>query len=293
MNAPDVLYETSLKSLSLKARGKVRDIYDVDEKHMVIVTTDRLSAFDVVLPDPIPGKGQVLTAVSNFWFSPPGPYYSQSPVRLTLVACYRRYRGMRAATGQGHRGAETQAPAGGGGGSRLPHRLGLEGLSTDRHRLRHRLPSDSGRPKNSRKPSSPPPPRPSWVPTTRISTSPAPWSCWGRTWPGRCATPAIRLYTEAATYALERGIIIADTKFEFGLDEAASCILIDEALTPDSSRFWPADQYRVGISPAQLRQAVRARLSGDPGLEQDPPGPRLPQASSPGPPRSTAKRKPG
>ena len=268
----DALFESSIKSLPLIARGKVRDIYAIDDEKMLIVTTDRLSAFDVILPDPIPGKGKVLTAVSNFWF---GRLAGVSPNHLTGIApesvvtaderdqvegraiVVRRLkplpieavvRGYLIGSGWGDY-SRTGAVC----GVQLPHGL----------RMASKLPS------------------PIFTPATKAAVGDhdenisyaQTEALIGAAMAAKVRDTAIALYSAAADYARSRGIIIADTKFEFGLDADGNLILIDEALTPDSSRFWPADQYQEGSNPPSFdKQFVRDYL-GNAGLEQDCAGP--------------------
>ncbi len=271
----DALFESSIKSLPLIARGKVRDIYAIDDEKMLIVTTDRLSAFDVILPDPIPGKGKVLTAVSNFWF---GRLAGVSPNHLTGIApesvvtaderdqvegrsiVVRRLkplpieavvRGYLIGSGWGDY-SRTGAVC----GVQLPHGL----------RMASKLPS------------------PIFTPATKAAVGDhdenisyaQTEALIGAAMAAKVRDTAIALYSAAADYARSRGIIIADTKFEFGLDADGNLILIDEALTPDSSRFWPADQYQEGSNPPSFdKQFVRDYLETL-DWNKTAPGPRLP-----------------
>jgi phosphoribosylaminoimidazole-succinocarboxamide synthase len=272
----DVLFETHLRSLPLLARGKVRDVYSVGEDHLLIVTTDRLSAFDVVLPDPIPGKGAVLTAVSAFWFE---RTRSLVPNHLADVALEsvlpdadeRELVEGRAVVVRKMKALPVEAIVRGyligsgwkdyqaGGavcGIRLPDGLQLADQlpaaiytpSTKAELGDHDINIDYGRSED--------------LLGARLAS--------------RVREVSLQIYNEAARYAGQRGIIIADTKFEFGLDEDGELVLIDEALTPDSSRFWPQDEYRAGISPPSFdKQFVRDYLET---LDWDktPPGPKLP-----------------
>ena len=272
----DVLFETHLRSLPLLARGKVRDVYSVGEDHLLIVTTDRLSAFDVVLPDPIPGKGAVLTAVSAFWFE---RTRSLVPNHLADVALEsvlpdadeRELVEGRAVVVRKMKALPVEAIVRGyligsgwkdyqaGGavcGIRLPDGLQLADQlpaaiytpSTKAELGDHDINIDYGRSED--------------LLGARLAS--------------RVREVSLQIYNEAARYAAQRGIIIADTKFEFGLDEDGELVLIDEALTPDSSRFWPQDEYRAGISPPSFdKQFVRDYLET---LDWDktPPGPKLP-----------------
>lgn len=276
MNTPPALYESSLTSLTLLARGKVRDIYDIDAQHMLIVTTDRLSAFDVILPDPIPGKGRVLTAVSNFWFAKlqhiiPNHLSTMSLAEVLPDAEERAQVEGRAiivkklqplpveAIVRGYligSGWKDYQKSGAVCGIQLP-----EGLQQAQQL-----------------------PEAIFTPSTKAGVAEhdeniafaEAVALMGEDLAVQVRDASLALYTEAAAYAKQRGIIIADTKFEFGTDSDGTLYLIDEALTPDSSRFWPADQYQVGISPPSFdKQYVRDYLET---LDWDKtaPGPSLP-----------------
>ncbi len=276
MATPEALYETDLKTLKLTVRGKVRDIYDIDDKHMLIVTTDRMSAFDVVLPDPIPGKGAVLTAVSNFWFKKTKDLIPNHIAEMTIEEAVPDVSDREQVAGRAivvkklkplpveaivrgyliGSGWKDYQDNGAVCGIELP-----EGLQQAQQL-----------------------PKVIYTPSSKAAVGDhdenIPFEktveLLGQEMAEKVRDVSIKLYTEAAEYAKERGIIIADTKFEFGVDEAGTLFLIDEALTPDSSRFWPADQYQVGISPPSFdKQFVRDYLEM---LDWDKtaPGPRLP-----------------
>jgi len=277
MSAPSVLFESSLSNLKLLARGKVRDIYDIDDKHMLIVTTDRLSAFDVILPDPIPGKGLVLSHVSNFWFGKMAHVLPNHLSGMTLAeavpdAAEREQIEGRAivvkklkplpveAIVRGYiigSGWKDYQASGAICGIQLP-----EGLQQAQQL-----------------------PEPIFTPSSKAAVGDhdenisfaQTVALLGGAMAEQVRQASLTLYQEAAAYALERGIIIADTKFEFGLDEQGALHLIDEVLTPDSSRFWPADQYRVGISPPSFdKQYVRDYLETL-AWDKKPPAPHLPE----------------
>jgi len=272
----DVLYESRLHSLPLLARGKVRDIYAVGDGHLLIVATDRLSAFDVVLPDPIPGKGAVLTAVSNFWFErtrflvpnhladlelaevlPDAAERAQVEGRAVVV---RKLKAMPVEAivrgyliGSGWKDYQASGAVCG-----IPLPPGLQ--------MADQLPAAI------------------FTPSTKAAVGihdenidfARAETLLGADTAAQVRDVSLKIYSEAAAYARERGIIIADTKFEFGLDDSGKLFLIDEALTPDSSRFWPQDEYRPGISPPSFdKQFVRDYLET---LEWDKtaPGPTLP-----------------
>lgn len=271
------LHQSKLSGLKLINRGKVRDIYEVDDNKLLIVASDRLSAFDVVLPQPIPGKGEVLTRVANFWFSRTrdiiANHLSDHPLEEVVPdPAERAQLGDRAivvkrlsplpveAIVRGYligSGWKDYQANGSVCGIDLPPGL----------RMADKLP------------------RPIFTPSTKAARGghdenidfTQTEALLGPEMAAQVRDASLQIYTECAAYALERGIIIADTKFEFGLDKEGKLHLIDEVLTPDSSRFWPADQYRPGTSPPSFdKQFVRDYLET---LDWDkrPPGPMLPQ----------------
>jgi phosphoribosylaminoimidazole-succinocarboxamide synthase len=272
------VYRTALSNLKLLHAGKVRDNYAVDDHSMLIVTTDRLSAFDVVLPDPIPEKGRVLTQISNFWFERtrhivPNHLTGRGLAQLPLSAAELATLEGRAIIVKRLKPLPLEAVVRGyliGSGWKDYQRSGrVCGIELPAGlRLAQRLPE------------------PIFTPATKaevgahdenISFAQAA-ALVGAELAAQVRATALALYGFAAGYALTRGIIIADTKFEFGLDEAGTLTLMDEALTPDSSRFWPADTYQVGTSPPSFdKQYVRDYLET---LDWDKraPGPALPAA---------------
>jgi phosphoribosylaminoimidazole-succinocarboxamide synthase len=268
------LFESSIKSLPRIGKGKVRDIYAVGADKMLIVTSDRLSAFDVVLPDPIPDKGRVLTEMANFWFERlghvvPNQLTGVDPESIVAPAEKTQVRGRSIvvtklsplpieAVVRGYligSGWKDYQKTGAVCGIALPKGL----------RQAEKLP------------------QPIFTPATKAAEGHDENISFaqvekliGSDLAAKVRDLSIRLYTEAADYAAGRGIIIADTKFEFGLDDKKRLYLIDEVLTADSSRFWPADSYRVGTSPPSFdKQYVRDYLET---LDWDktPPAPRLP-----------------
>jgi len=270
------MLESHVSSLERIHQGKVRDIYAVDEQHMLIVTTDRLSAFDVVMPDPIPGKGRVLTQISNFWFqrtrhivpnhladyplaravpdaAERAPLEERSIVvrRLKALPIEAVVRGYLIGSGW-----KDYQQSGAVCGIALPAGL----------RQADRLPE------------------PIFTPATKAEMGSHDENISyervvaliGRGLAEQVRATALALYGFAVEHALQRGIIIADTKFEFGVDDVGHLTLIDEALTPDSSRFWPADTYRPGTSPPSFdKQYVRDYLETL-DWPKRPPGPKLP-----------------
>ena len=269
------LYQSSIKSLPLLGRGKVRDNYAVGDDKMLIVTTDRLSAFDVILPDPIPGKGEVLTAVANFWFGRLGHIIPNQLTGIdpeTVVAPEEReqVRG-RAIVVKRLKPLPIEAVVRGyliGSGWKDYQATGkVCGIALPAGlKMAQQLPE------------------PLFTPSTKAELGDHDENIdyatvektIGPALAAQVRDSAIHLYKEAADYARTRGIIIADTKFEFGLDAAGKLYLIDEVLTPDSSRFWPADTYEVGKSPASFdKQFVRDYLETLDWNKQAP-GPKLP-----------------
>lgn len=274
--APPALFESSLTSLPLVHRGKVRDLYALGAEHLLIVTTDRLSAFDVVLPRPIPGKGAVLTALTDFWmrrFAGRVPNHLAPEVDLArhlrpdeLAQCRGRAvvaRKLRAlpveAVARGYligSGWKDYQAAGAVCGVPLPAGL----------RQADRLPEPIFTPA-FKAPKGEHDANISFAEVERLV---------GPAVAAQVRDLTLALYREAAAYAAARGILVADTKFEFGLDESGRLHLIDEVLTPDSSRFWPAAQYAPGTSPPSFdKQYVRDYLET---LDWDKraPGPDLP-----------------
>lgn len=272
----DVLFESYLHSLPLIHRGKVRDIYAVGERHLLIVTTDRLSAFDVVLPTPIPDKGEVLTRLSNFWFARtrrivPNHLADRSLADVVSDAAERATIEGRAIVVRKLKALPVEAIVRGylvGSGWKEYRQSGTVcGIA---------LPS--GLREADRLPQA------IFTPSTKAAVGAhdenisfaAAQRLLGADIAERVRTLSLAVYQEAAEYALARGIIIADTKFEFGQDERGQITLIDEALTPDSSRFWPVDQYRPGANPPSFdKQYVRDYLESL-GWNKKPPAPALP-----------------
>lgn len=276
----NALYETSIKSLPLLSKGKVRDIYAVGEDKLLMVTTDRLSAFDVIMQDPIPGKGQVLNQMANFWFKhlekvipnhltgiAPESVVASDEVdqvkdraivtqRLKPILVEAVVRGYLAGSGW-----KDYQDTGAVCGVKLP--AGLQ---------------------NSQKL-----PEPIFTPAAKADVGDHDENISyaevekriGVELAKKIRDTSIALYKEASIYAATRGIIIADTKFEFGLNQAGELVLMDEVLTADSSRFWPADSYVVGSNPPSYdKQFVRdwleqATVDGKP-WDKRPPAPRLP-----------------
>ncbi|HEY3809614.1 MAG TPA: phosphoribosylaminoimidazolesuccinocarboxamide synthase [Steroidobacteraceae bacterium] len=274
--AERTVFETELKGLQRINRGKVRDVYALDARRLLIVTTDRLSAFDVVLPDPIPGKGRVLDEISRFWF---GRTRSMIPNHLTgepLESAVRDAGDLAMLQGRAvivHRlqALPLEAVVRGyliGSGWKDYQRSGsICGIA---------LPAGLKQAQQL--------PEPIFTPATKAAPGQHDENIAfedvvariGGQLADQVRTAALALYRLAAEHARARGIIIADTKFEFGVDANGRLSLIDEVLTPDSSRFWPADTWRVGASPPSFdKQFVRDYLETL-DWNKRAPGPHLP-----------------
>jgi phosphoribosylaminoimidazole-succinocarboxamide synthase len=269
------LFESNIKSLQFLHRGKVRDLYGVGDDKLLIVQTDRLSAFDVILPSPIPGKGRVLTELSFFWFNKLGHIVANHLTGIapdSVVAENDRAQvSGRAMVVKKLKPLLIEAVVRGyiiGSGWNDYQRTGaICGIKLPAGlRQAEKLPQPIFTPASK---------APAGQHDENITFAEAEKTV-GRELASQVRALSIQLYTEAAEYAATRGIIIADTKFEFGTDERGNVILIDEALTPDSSRFWPAAEYRVGISPPSFdKQFVRDWLETQPWNKKHP-APALP-----------------
>jgi phosphoribosylaminoimidazole-succinocarboxamide synthase len=275
---PATLHTSHIKSLPLLHSGKVRDIYDIDDRHMLIVTTDRISAFDVIMPTPIPGKGIILNQVTQFWLNKLAHIIPnhQSNLKLEEVLPDENERAEVAshamivkklkalpveAIVRGYiigSGWKDYQATGSICGIQLPPDL----------KLADKLPE------------------PIFTPSTKAAVGAHDENIdynkskelLGDAIAKQVRDISLQLYKEAADYALQRGIIIADTKFEFGLDEQGRLTLIDEVLTPDSSRFWPVDQYQPGSSPVSFdKQFLRDYLETL-DWNKTAPGPELPNS---------------
>ena len=269
------LFESNLRSLELLHRGKVRDIYAVGDDKLLVIQTDRLSAFDVVLPDPIPGKGPVLTALSNFWFAKLAhviPHHLTGIAPESVVALSERDQvAGRAMVVHKFKPLMIEAVVRGyliGSGWKDYQKTGMVcGIKLPAGlKEAEQLPVVIFTPATK---------APAGEHDENISYAEAEKTV-GAELAAKVRAVSIRLYTEAAAYARTKGIIIADSKFEFGTDDAGKLYLIDEIMTPDSSRFWPADQYRTGASPPSFdKQFVRNWLETQP-WDKKHPAPKLP-----------------
>jgi phosphoribosylaminoimidazole-succinocarboxamide synthase len=277
------LHNSSLHSLPLLSRGKVRDNYAVGDDKLLIVTSDRLSAFDVVMNEPIPDKGRVLNHMALFWFDQLAdvvPNHLTGIAPETVVApdeVPRRSRG-RSMVVKRLKPIMVEAVVRG-------YLIGSGWKDYQDGRLRcvaSALPAGSASWRKSscqNRSSRPRTQSRDRVSTTRTSVLRPRWCRpLARRWPSVCAAISLELYRRAAKFAAKRGIIIADTKFEFGLDDAGTLHLMDEVLTADSSRFWPADSYkRRRISPPSFdKQYVRDYLETLKDWAKRPPPPPLP-----------------
>ena len=272
----NTISDSNLTSLALINRGKVRDLYEADAEHILIVTTDRLSAFDVILPQAIPGKGKVLTEIALFWFNHlqhiiPN-HISDKPLNNYLTSEEIELLDGRGMLVRKLKPLPIEAVV----------RGYLIGSGWNDYQISNsvcgiNLPAGLKQAEQL--------PQPIFTPATKaavgdhdenidfIQTS----NLIGSEMAEAVRDTSITLYKTAAAYALKQGIIIADTKFEFGLDDKGQLTLIDEALTPDSSRFWPANKYHIGTSPSSFdKQFVRDYLETL-GWNKQPPGPTLPE----------------
>lgn len=270
------LFNSELPSLSLLQRGKVRDIYALDDQHLLIVATDRLSAFDVVLPTPIPDKGIILTELANFWFQftqtlLPNHLTGRNVTDVISSPAERQQVAGRAIIVRRLRPLPVEAVVRGyliGSGWKDYQREGrVCGIALPPGLQQASLL-----------------PEPIYTPSTKAIrgqhdeniTFARTVALIGEPLAMRVRELSLEIYRQATVYARARGIIIADTKFEFGLDETGQLVLIDEVLTPDSSRFWPAEAYQAGRSPPSFdKQFVRDYLETL-AWDKNPPGPALP-----------------
>lgn len=269
------MLESSIRSLPLIARGKVRDIYAVGDDKLLLVTSDRLSAYDVILPTPIPHKGEILVALANFWFQKlahivPNQLTGIDPETVVAPNERDQVRG-RAIVVRKYKVLPIEAVV----------RGYLEGSGWQEYQKNQTVCGIALPPGLQRASKLP---HPIFTPATKAEAGEHDENidfatCERIIGAHRAAEvrdTAIRLYTEAAEYALTRGIIIADTKFEFGVDGIGKLHLIDEVLTPDSSRFWPLDTYKIGVSPESFdKQFIRNWLDSI-GFNRKPPAPIVP-----------------
>ncbi len=270
------MFESRIRSLTKVHQGKVRDIYDVDADHLLIVTTDRLSAFDVVLPDPIPFKGEVLTKISEFWFSKTSHLVPNHLTSIRVEDIIRNREERTQLEGRSMVVKKLRA---------LPIEAVVRGYligSGYKDYKQHGSVCGIGLPGGLQMADALP--EPIFTPASKAPAGhhdeniefDAIVSLVGREQATAIRRIALAVYTLAAEHARARDIIIADTKFEFGVDKAGDLVLIDEVLTPDSSRFWPVASYRPGISPPSFdKQFVRDYLESL-HWNKKPPAPHLP-----------------
>lgn len=274
MNKP--LLETSIKSLKRIHQGKVRDIYDIDAHTMLLVSTDRLSAFDVILPTGIANKGAMLTQMANFWFEKlqnvvPNHLTGIDPASVVIDTAEKAQLANRSVVVKKLKALPIEAIV----------RGYLVGSGWKEYKAKGtvcEIPLPAGLQEASKLP------QPLFTPSSKAAVGEHDENISiaqvealiGKELAAQVAKVAIELYTKAAEYALTCGIIIADTKFEFGLDEHGVLHVMDEVLTPDSSRFWPAESYAVGKNPPSYdKQYVRDWLETS-GWNKTPPAPALP-----------------
>lgn len=270
------MFQSYIPHLKLLGRGKVRDIYEADDQHLLIVATDRLSAYDVIMPNPIPGKGEILTSLSNFWFDMMSDLVPNHLTKLNINSYISDKREIKILEkrsiivkklkplpiesvvrgyliGSGWRDYEKNSAI---CGIKLPKNLNQA----------QKLPEII------------------YTPATKAAAGDhdinidyeMTESLIGKELAKRVKEISIEIYERAFDYAISRGIIIADTKFEFGLDDEENLYLIDEILTPDSSRFWPKDSYKVGISPPSYDKQYLRDYLDTLSWEKVAPGPDLP-----------------
>tara|TARA_B110000014_G_C20112864_1_gene586735 strand:- start:310 stop:1173 length:864 start_codon:yes stop_codon:yes gene_type:complete len=264
-------------SLPLLHRGKVRDIFDIDEKHMLIVTTDRLSAFDVVFDEPIPEKGKILTSIANYWFKKTNHIIQNhlTEININEVLSYKESELLKdraivvkklkpipiEAVVRGYligSGWKEYTNTGAVCGIRLPKQMRLA-EKLDQAIFTPSSKADVGKHDENI----------SFIETKNIV---------GEELATQIKNTSIRLYDFASKHSIKRGIIIADTKFEFGLDNEGQLTLMDEVLTPDSSRFWPLQDYKPGLSPKSFdKQIIRDYLETL-DWNKEPPAPIIPES---------------
>ncbi len=271
------LYESNLTSLPLMTKGKVRDIYDIDDRHLLIVTTDRISAFDAVLPTPIPGKGRILTEMPQFWMNKMQDIVPNQLAPEMTLADYLTPGELQQLDGRGMIVRKLKP---------LPVEAIVRGyLVGSGWKEYKKSQSVCGIPLKKGMQLAEKLPEPLFTPSTKAAQGDHDENIsfkqlveiMGQEKSEKVRELSLKLYTTAADFALERGIIIADTKFEFGEDENGVIYLIDEALTPDSSRFWPASSYKVGKNPPSFdKQYIRDYLESLDWDKNPNTGPELP-----------------
>jgi phosphoribosylaminoimidazole-succinocarboxamide synthase len=270
------VHQTHIANLPLIARGKVRDIYQIDEQHLLFVTTDRISAFDVIMPDPVPGKGELLTQISNFWFNKSSTIIPNhlSDLNLADYVSAEDYQMLkdRSVIVKKLKQLPVEAIVRG-------YIIGSGWKDYQASGAICGIPLPAGLKQAEKLP------EPIYTPSSKaevgdhdINISFAKTvELIGQPLAEKVRDVSIEIYKMAAEHALERGIIIADTKFEFGLDENDQLVLADEVLTPDSSRFWSLDEYRVGESPVSFDKQILRDYLETLDWGKTAPGPKIPQ----------------
>lgn len=275
-SAKTTVYETKLKGLELIYQGKVRDLFAIDDEHMLIVASDRLSAFDVVMPEPIPGKGQILNQITSFWFDKTDAIIKSHRADLDVEEVLEDKEDLAQVRGRSMVVKRLKA---------LPVEAVVRGyLIGSGWKDYQKTGSVCGIPLPAKLQMADKLPQPIFTPATKAAKGDHDENIdfdtvvglIGKELAEKVREVSIEIYNFASEFAAKRGIILADTKFEFGLDKDDNLVLIDEILTPDSSRYWPAESYKVGISPPSFdKQFVRDYLET---LDWDKtaPGPHIP-----------------
>ena len=271
------MFQSHIPHLKLLGRGKVRDIYEADDQHLLIVATDRLSAYDVVMPNPIPGKGEILTSLSNFWFDMMSDLIPNHLTKLKINSYINDEKEIKILEKRSVIVKKLKP---------LPIESVVRGYligSGWRDYKKNSAICGIKLPKNLNQAQKLP--EIIYTPATKAAAGDhdvninykMTESLIGEELAKRVKEASINIYKRAFDYAISRGIIIADTKFEFGLDNEENLYLIDEILTPDSSRFWPKDSYKVGISPPSYDKQYLRDYLDTLSWKKVAPGPDLPE----------------
>ena len=270
------MFQSHIPHLKLLGRGKVRDIYEADDQHLLIVATDRLSAYDVIMPNPIPGKGEILTSLSNFWFDMMSDLIPNHLTKLKINSYINDEKEIKILEKRSIIVKKLKP---------LPIESVVRGYligSGWRDYKKNSAICGIKLPKNLNQAQKLP--EIIYTPATKAAAGDhdininykLTESLIGEELAKRVKEVSINIYERAFDYAISRGIIIADTKFEFGLDNEENLYLIDEILTPDSSRFWPKDSYKVGISPPSYDKQYLRDYLDTLSWDKVAPGPDLP-----------------
>jgi len=271
------MFQSHIPHLKLLGRGKVRDIYEADDQHLLIVATDRLSAYDVIMPNPIPGKGEILTSLSNFWFEMMSDLVPNHLTKLKINSYINDEKEIKILEKRSIIVKKLKP---------LPIESVVRGYligSGWRDYKKNSAICGIKLPKNLNQAQKLP--EIIYTPATKAAAGDhdvninykITESLIGEELAKKVKETSINIYERAFDYAISRGIIIADTKFEFGLDNEENLYLIDEILTPDSSRFWPKDSYKVGISPPSYDKQYLRDYLDTLSWKKVAPGPDLPE----------------